>query len=112
MSFPLYDSIIRDNKIPKKDLTSKQKENMINIINNLDKNASEILIIIIYIYYNNTKKNTEKIDSITEKNNNIIPYKGNYESENISWYLNSFPNQLKHIIKIFLDMHISSINKI
>ena len=77
-SFPLYDNLKKD--IPKKDLTIKQKEELINSVLKMDNNAKEIIYVLIQ-YYNaeyNTNirffKGSVSVD-VTLSNPNLVAVK-------------------------------------
>lgn len=102
--FPLYDTLVKN--IPKKDLTSEEKENIINILNTLDQDGFNILYTIIHVFAinNKTKSIQESLSS------GKVPFKGKKEVNddmtcNFRWNFNDFPIKLKHIISKFLLMH-------
>jgi hypothetical protein len=98
--FPLYNNLIKD--IPKKDLTTKQKDFIIKNIDNIDDNAKELVYVLIKFYSNNENKdNTEN-----------LPYKGlkdnfdkNTELYNITWNLLELPITLRQILYKFISLH-------
>ena len=102
--FPLYDSLIKN--IPKKDLTSEEKDSIIEILNNLDQDGFNILYTIIHVFAINNK--TKSIQDALS--NGKVPFKGKKDINddmtcNFKWNFNDFPIKLKHIISKFLHMH-------
>jgi hypothetical protein len=98
--FPLYDNLNKN--IPKKDLTVKQKEEVVNIINNVeDDNTKELIYALIQFYYTNNSGSPK--DS--------IPYSGDKcESKdkklhNIAWSLSDLPIPLRQILYKFMSLH-------
>lgn len=103
MNFPLYDAL--EKKVTKtSDIKPVEKRECIEMISHLDDNGKEILIILIFLYYNNHENNIEE----------VIPYNGKYIQKNytidIEWNINKFPTKLKRILYEFLKMHISSMD--
>jgi hypothetical protein len=99
-SFPLYNNLKRD--IVKKDLTVKQKEELIDCIKKLDSNTSEIIYVLIYYYYDeyeNSKSDNEiPYNAIKEKSNNK-------NCVNINWSLTDIPIPLRQILYKFVSLH-------
>jgi hypothetical protein len=103
-NFPLYDSLNKD--IPKKDLTTEEKENIINIIPKLDQNGINMLYVIIILF---ARKNQTKAIADCFENNKII-FKGKKDVNDdmtfdFKWNFNEFPTKLKHIINKFIKLH-------
>jgi hypothetical protein len=102
MSFPLYDSLNKN--IPKKDLTAKQKQELLEKIKNMDKNGVELIYALIQFHY-------IKCDCQTSDKEDTIPYKGSSlkneekSTENITWNLNELPVSLRHILHKFTLIH-------
>ena len=103
--FPLYDNLISN--LPKKDLTVKQKEAMINDISKLDYHGKELVYTLIR-YYN--KLNDEIVLQ--------LPYKGKSEIEgdeeatsNVTWCLTNLPHPLRQLLYKFITMHIKKLEE-
>ena len=76
--------------IKNKDLTLRQKKDLINKFQNLNENDTEIVYMLI---------RTHEISTATPT---TIPYKGIYSnSSDISFDFESFPNELKQILHKF-----------
>ena len=106
-SFPLYDNLSKD--IPKIEMNTSTKEDVITMINSLDQNGMNLLYVIIIIF---AKKNQTKavIDCIE---NNKIVFKGKKDVNsdmtcNFKWNFNDLPIKLKYIIHKFLKLHLST----
>ena len=102
--FPLYDNLSKDLSA-KKDLTVKQKTDLIKNINLIDQDGQELVYALIYFYY----INNETIDET-----NIQPYKGKSQEtasslQNITWNLGNFPIKLRVLLHNFLTMHIKKL---
>ena len=95
--FPLYDSLIKTAK--SKDLSAKHKLELIKSMNTFDDNGKELLYVLIEFYYIQNEKNT----------NVKIPYKCKVVEKDgltsLSWSFNDFPNKLKNLLSIFIEMH-------
>lgn len=97
MHFPLYESLL--NEIPKKDLTAKQKSDLVSMISKMDSYGKELMYVIINIYMKNE-----------DDTNDEVPYKGvKFTDPNgissISWKLSEIPVKLRHILYKFVSMH-------
>ena len=102
--FPLYDNLSKDLSA-KKDLTVKQKTDLIKNINLIDQDGQELVYALIYYYYINNETNSES---------NIPPYKGKSQEtplnlQNITWNLGNFPIKLRVLLHNFLTMHIKKL---
>lgn len=109
-TFPLYDSLSKD--LPKVEMNNTIKEEVINMINELDQNGMNLLYVIIIIF---SKKNQTKavIESIE---NNKIVFKGKKDVNsdmtcNFKWNFNDLPVKLKYIIHKFLKLHLSTMQE-
>tara|TARA_B100000989_G_C19274516_1_gene357658 strand:+ start:258 stop:593 length:336 start_codon:yes stop_codon:yes gene_type:complete len=95
MSFPLYDRLAVD--IPSKDLSVKQKTELIEKVNSIDQNGKELVYVLIQMY---AKKNNI---------NDLYPFKcdktNETNGENLSWNLTDIPQKLRHILHKFISMH-------
>jgi hypothetical protein len=100
MDFPLYDILSTDAK--NKDMNIDKKKDFINKIGKMDQNGLDIIYVLIHKYYN-----------INKETDDDIPYKGYSEgletSKNITWNYNNFPNKLKHMLYIFINLHIKKL---
>ena len=102
--FPLYDNLSKDLSA-KKDLTVKQKTDLIKNINLIDQDGQELVYALIYYYY---------INNETINENNITPYKGKTQEtpknlQNITWNLGNFPIKLRVLLHNFLTMHMKKL---
>ena len=114
--FPLYDNLSKDLSA-KKDLTVKQKTDLIKNINLIDQDGQELVYALIYYYYINNESNNESNNkSNNEFNNesNTPPYKGKSQEtpsnlQNITWNLGNFPIKLRVLLHNFLTMHMKKL---
>jgi hypothetical protein len=99
--FPLYDNLIQ--KLPKKDLTVKEKEQFIKNIDEIDPNERELIYALIMIYYAQNEDKKVK-----------LPYNGiNTETNirslnNITWNYMDFPVKLRNLLYKFICLHIKT----
>lgn len=97
-NFPLYDSLTRD--LPKKDLTVKQKEELVEKLNKIDENGRDLVYALIQFY---------NINNYDEELSNSLPYGGESEviqgKEDITWNLTDFPIKLRRTLYKFVVMH-------
>ena len=102
-SFPLYDTLKND--IPKKDLTMKQKDELIKSVLKMDINAKEIIFVLIH-YYNSEYEDKKALgDNIPY---NAIKKQNNDTECDISWSLTDIPIPLRQILYKFMLLHIKN----
>jgi calcineurin-like phosphoesterase family protein len=90
-------------------MSSAMKEEVINMIQNLDQKGVDLLYIIIMIF---AKRNQTRTIQEALENNKVI-FKGKKDVNddmtcNFKWNFNDFPTKLKHIINKFLIMHLAT----
>jgi len=90
----LYDNLNKD--VPKKDLTSDEKQKIVDIIPLLDQQATELIYAIVATHNVNDKKGIEYKKTV--KANNL---KG---TSTITWNLKDLPIKLRHILYRFICM--------
>ena len=99
-NFPLYDSLIKD--IKNDELTTKEKDDFMKLIKNLDQDGYELVYALIRIYQN---ENSE--DKSTFK----IPYGGVFVKNDINFNLNDLPVELSQIVYKFVLLHAKSMKE-
>jgi hypothetical protein len=109
-SFPLFDNLSKN--LPKVEMNTTTKEEVVNMINNLDQNGMNLLYVIIIIF---SKKNCTKTVAECLENNKIV-FKGKKDINsdmtcNFKWNFNDFPVKLKYIIHKFLKLHLSTMEE-
>jgi len=109
-SFPLYDNLSKN--LPKVEMNTATKEEVVNMINNLDQNGMNLMYVIIIIF---SKKNCTKTVAECLENNKIV-FKGKKDVNsdmtcNFKWNFNDFPVKLKYIIHKFLKLHLSTMEE-
>ena len=103
--FPLYNNLSQD--LPNKELTQKQKQEIIKNISKIDSNGLELIYSLIHYYFNSNEK-----DSAIS----VIPY-GGYKVKNendthdVTWDIDSFPTKLKQLLYKFVSVHLKSIQE-
>lgn len=94
-NFPLYDNIINEVKT-EEDLTTKQKDEFIKLVENVDENASELIYALIRVY---------QLENSENKNTFTLPYNGTFVNDIIKFDLNELPNKLKQILYKFIVLN-------
>ena len=101
-SFPLYDSLCKD--LDSEEITTKEQNKFMKLIENFDVTGYELLYILISIYH--------KQENIDEKSTFKLPYGGKFINNNdISFDFNEFPTDLKKILYKFSKIHIKKIKE-
>jgi hypothetical protein len=98
-NFPLYDTLIKD--VSTKDLTVKQKEEFIELVEQLDTNGSEFVYLLIQYYFikNDDGENTKSLPY------NCYREPGDNKCEHLTWNFINFPVKLKNMLYTFVLMH-------
>lgn len=92
-NFPLYDNMMKG--IKNKDLTAKQKNDLIRKIDNIDEDGAKLVYALIRSFGINDNL---KISS--------LPYDGERcDTTSIGFDLEKFPNKLKQMLYKFNDVH-------
>jgi hypothetical protein len=94
-NFPLYDNIINEIKT-EEDLTTKQKDEFIKLVANVDENASELIYALIRVY---------QLENSENKNTFTLPFNGTFINDTIKFDLNELPNKLKQILYKFIVLN-------
>ena len=99
-NLPLYEILLKETS--NEDLTSKEKDNFMKLVKNLDQKGFEIVYALIRIFQleNNEDKSTFK-----------IPYGGKFVNEDLNFNLNDLPCHLKQILYKFLELHIKTMKE-
>lgn len=93
-NFPLYDNLSKD--ISHKDLTIKQKDKFMILINDLDINGYELVYALIRVY---------QLEKSQDRSTFKLPYDGKYVKNDMKFDLNQLPSELKQILFKFLQIH-------
>lgn len=99
-NFPLYDNL--SSGISARDLTTKQKNEFMSKVKNIDENGAELIYALIRVFQ---MENSE--DNSTFK----LPYDGKYSNNDMKFDLNQLPNQLKQILYKFIQLHTESMKE-
>lgn len=91
MSYQLYYTL--NCNIVEKDLTSKQKKLITSKINSITPEQKKAIFLLICEHYKNIHGNVDQ-----------IPYEGVQEKIGVTFDLDKFPPQLKHIIYKFINV--------
>lgn len=98
-TLPLYDSIIKG--VPTKELTVKQKNELICNIEKINSDGIELVYCLIVAYYTNNDGD-EAIE---------LPYESTKKEKDITFTIDNFPKKLKQLIYKFLNMHIQTMKE-
>ena len=93
-NLPLYDNLFKETT--NEDLTTKEKEDFIKLIKNIDQNGFEMAYALIRIY---------QLENHEDKSTFKIPYGGKFINEDIMFNLHDLPCHLKQILYKFLIIH-------
>lgn len=93
-NFPLYDNLSKD--ISDRDLTVRQKDKFMILIDNLDTNGYELVYALIRVY---------QLEKSEDRSTFKLPYDGKYLKNDMKFDLNQLPCELKQILFKFLQIH-------
>ena len=82
--------------IKSKDLTVKQKDDFISKINKIDDSGAELIYTLINVYDSKTD---------TDNKENVLPYEGVYDNNEVKFDIEKFPLKLKQILYKFITIH-------
>lgn len=94
-NFPLYDNLMSEVQ-SFEDLTTKQKDEFMKIISDIDDNTSELVYALIRVF---------QLENSENKNTFILPYDGKFIDNEVKFDLNELPNQLKQMLNNFLILY-------
>lgn len=94
-TFPLYESLSKG--ISNKDLPVKSKNDFIRKIQDMDVNGCELIYALIKVYHDKHEKHNDS--------SSVIPYDGEYDSMNMKFDMNAFPNELRQLLYKFVKIH-------
>ena len=93
-NFPLYETLCAD--ICNIDLTTKQKDEFMKLVKNIDTDGSERIYVLIRIF---------QLENSEDKSTFKIPYGGKYVKNDLKFDFNDLPNELKQILYKFIKIH-------
>jgi hypothetical protein len=99
-NFPLYDSLSSD--VSKFDLTTKQKDEFMKLVKNIDNEGTERIYVLIRMF---------QLENAEDKSTFKIPYGGKFIKTDLKFDLNDFPNELKNILYKFIKIHSSTMEE-
>lgn len=92
-------SVLTRNKMSEKDLTLSEKTEFMNLIKQLDQEGLNLFFALI-----------KQHSLLEETDSSELPYKGVAESnELVKFNLQSFPIPLRHILFLFLKLHVEKL---
>lgn len=94
-NFPLYDNLMSEVQ-SFEDLTTKQKDEFMKIIGDIDDNTSELVYALIRVF---------QLENSENKNTFTLPYDGKFIDNEVKFDLNELPNQLKQMLNNFLILY-------
>jgi len=99
-NFPLYDNLIKD--LPEEEMTLKQKDKFIKLVKDIDEYGSELMYALIRFY---------QLENSDDKSTFKLPYGGKYIKHDMKFDFNELPNELKHILFKFIQIHIKTLKE-
>jgi len=99
-NLPLYEILFKETK--NEDLTTKEKDEFMKIIKNIDQKGFEISYALIRIF---------QLENSEDKSTFKIPYGGKFVKDDLNFNLNDLPLQLKQILYKFLVLHIKTMKE-
>lgn len=94
-NFPLYDNLITE-VTSFEDLSSKQKDQFMKMVVDIDDNSCELIYALIRVY---------QLENSENKNIFTLPYDGKFIDNDLRFDLNELPNQLKQMLFRFLKLY-------
>jgi len=99
-NFPLYDNLIKD--LPIEEMTVKQKDKFMKLVKDIDVNGSELIYALIRVY---------QLENSDDKSTFKLPYGGKFIKYDMKFDFNELPNELKHILFKFIQIHIKTMKE-
>lgn len=99
-NFPLYDNLSTD--ISSRDLTTKQKNDFMSKIKNIDDKGAELVYALIRVF---------QMENCSDNSTFKLPYDGKYVNNDMKFDLNELPNDLKQILYKFVNIHTESMKE-
>lgn len=103
--FPLYDNLSQD--LPNKELTQKQKQEIIKNISQIDTNGLELIYSLVHYYFNSNEQDC----IISDLPYGGIKVKNDNNTHDVTWDIDCFPTKLKQLLYKFVSMHLKSIEE-
>lgn len=99
-NLPLYDTLIKD--LPEEEITIKQKDKFMKLIKDIDEYGSELIYVLIRLY---------QLENSDDKSTFKLPYGGKFVKHDMKFDFNELPNELKHILLKFIQIHIKTLKE-
>ena len=99
-NFPLFDNLNKD--LPNEEITVKQKDKFIKLVKDIDEYGSELIYALIRFY---------QLENSDDKSTFKLPYGGKYVKHDMKFDFNELPNELKHILLKFVQIHIKTLKE-
>ena len=93
-NFPLYDNLIKD--LPNEEFSTKHKDKFMKLIKDIDQKGSELIYALIRVY---------QLENCEDKSTFKLPYGGKFVKHDMKFDFNELPNELKHILYKFIQIH-------
>ena len=97
--FPLYESLRKG--LPKKDITVKQKEDLMKKITSIDSAGKELIYILICSHYENSPDGDKQ---------EILPYGSSFSNGKVEFQLTKLPIDLRQMLYKFVLMHLKNMD--
>ena len=99
-NFPLFDNLNKD--LPNEEITVKQKDKFIKLVKDIDEYGSELIYALIRFY---------QLENSDDKSTFKLPYGGKFVKHDMKFDYNELPNELKHILFKFIQIHIKTLKE-
>jgi hypothetical protein len=99
-NFPLYDNLIKD--LPVEEMQVKNKDKFIKLVKDIDEYGCELIYALIRIY---------QLENSDDKSTFKLPYGGKFVKHDMKFDFNELPNELKHILLKFVQIHIKTMKE-
>ena len=99
-NFPLFDNLNKD--LPNEEITVKHKDKFIKLVKDIDEDGSELIYALIRFY---------QLENSDDKSTFKLPYGGKFVKHDMKFDYNELPNELKHILFKFIQIHIKTLKE-
>ena len=95
-NFPLYDTLSNDIIDNPEDLSTKEKDEFLKMVKQIDSNGYEIIYVLIRVY---------QLENTEDKSTFKLPFGVKFIKDDIKFDFDELPNKLKHILYKFIHIH-------
>ena len=88
--------------IKEEEITVKQKDKFIKLVKDIDEYGSELIYALIRFY---------QLENSDDKSTFKLPYGGKFVKHDMKFDFNELPNNLKHILFKFIQIHVKTLKE-